>query len=205
MDEAFSVFIEEAGAPMHRQEVPPSTIENYLGKLPNKLLEYWIEHGWCGYGEGIFWTVNPKEYEGVVASVLESANLATFDRFHLIARGAFGDLYLFGESTGFSLKVAPHIGRYIGSKREITTADMDREVQNFFASRDLDSNDFGDMFVPAKNSLGILEPEEMYGFVPALAFGGPSELANIEKVKAVEHLILLSQIATLEPYSFSDF
>lgn len=42
MDEAFSVFIEEVGEPMHRQEVPASTIDRYRGKLPDKLLQYWI-------------------------------------------------------------------------------------------------------------------------------------------------------------------
>jgi hypothetical protein len=61
------------------------------------------------------------------------------------------------------------------------------------------------MFEPAKKKLGLLTQDEMYAFVPALAFGGSRDLANLEKVKAVEHLILLSQIATLEPYSFSDF
>jgi hypothetical protein len=44
----------------------------------------------------------------------------------------------------------------------------------------------------------------MYGFVPALMFGGPDTLDHIEKVKAVEHLTLLSQITGLQPYSFSD-
>ena len=65
--------------------------------------------------------------------------------------------------------------------------------------------DFDGMFEPAKKKLGMLKHDEMYGFVPALAFGGPCDLAHLEKVKAVEHLILLAQISTLEPYSFSDF
>lgn len=205
MDEAFSVFIEEVGEPMHSQEVPASTIDHYRGKLPDKLLQYWIEHGWCGYGDGMFWTVNPQEYEGVVASILESANLEKHDRFHLIARGAFGDLYLFGEETGFSLKIATHIGRYVGRTHELTAIDMDRQVQNFFACRDLDSNDFDEMFEPAKKNLGILGPDEMYGFVPALVFGGPIRFENLEKLKAIEHLVLLSQLCSVEPYSFSDF
>ncbi|MFJ4352939.1 GAD-like domain-containing protein [Pseudomonas sp. NPDC089428] len=205
MDEAFSVFIEEVGQPMHRQEVPTSAIERYKGKLPDRLLQYWSEHGWCGYGDGMFWTVNPQDYESVVASMLNSAGLEAYDRFHLIARGAFGDLYLFGEKTGFSLKIVPHVGRYIGRKYELTTTDMNRRVQNFFASRCLDSNDFGDMFEPAKNNLGILGPDEMYGFVPALVFGGPTRLENLEKLKAIEHLVLLSQLCAFEPYSFSDF
>lgn len=45
----------------------------------------------------------------------------------------------------------------------------------------------------------------MYAFVPALMLGGRPDLKNLEKLKAIEHLILLSQITELEPYSFSDF
>ena len=71
MDEIFSIFLETFGGPVDRQEVPASSIERFKGKLPNQLLEYWAEHGWCGYGDGIFWIVNPQEYEGVVASWLE--------------------------------------------------------------------------------------------------------------------------------------
>ncbi|WP_246765815.1 T6SS immunity protein Tdi1 domain-containing protein, partial [Pseudomonas syringae] len=44
--------------------------------------------------------------------------------------------------------------------------------------------------------------DEMYGFVPALMLGGPSSLDHLEKLKAVEHLMLLSQLAELQPYSF---
>ncbi|AHC83635.1 aspartyl-tRNA amidotransferase subunit B [Pseudomonas monteilii SB3101] len=77
---------------------------------------------------------------------------------------------------------------------------MDRQVQNFFACRDLDSNDFDEMFEPAKKNLGILGPDEMYGFVPALVFGGPIRFENLEKLKAIEHLVLLSQLCSIEPY-----
>jgi hypothetical protein len=205
MDEIFSLFIEQVGEPVFRQEVPPSSIERYKGVLPDKLLEYWREHGWGGYGDGIFWTVNPQEYEGVTASLIEGTPLENRDRYHIIARGAFGDLYLFGENTGFSVKILAHISRYRGSEYELTAADMDREVQSFFLSKDKASVDFDDMFEPAKKKLGMLEHDEMYGFVPALAFGGPCELSHLQKVKTMEHLILLSQISPLEPYSFSDF
>lgn len=205
MDEFFSIFIEEMGNPVFRQEVPPSSIQRYSGKLPEKLLEYWVEHGWCGYGDGIFWTVNPQDYEGVVASFIEGTALEGRDTYHLVARGAFGDLYLWGENSGFSLDIIAYASRYSSNDHELATADIDREVQGFFLGMEKESNDFGDLFEPAKRKLGMLKHDEMYGFVPALAFGGPSVLADIEKVKAVEHLILLSQISTLEPYSFSDF
>lgn len=35
--------------------------------------------------------------------------------------------------------------------------------------------------------------------------GGPSQVEHLEKVKAVEHLLFLSQLTELEPYSLSDF
>ncbi|MEX5669362.1 DUF1851 domain-containing protein, partial [Pseudomonas neuropathica] len=65
-------------------------------------------------------------------------------------------------------------------------------------------NNYDDLFKPAKKKLGTLRHDEMYGFVPALLFGGPDTLDHLEKVKAVEHLTFLSQIAELQPYSVSD-
>ncbi|CAI3807394.1 hypothetical protein GLGCALEP_04637 [Pseudomonas sp. MM221] len=203
MDEAFSIFTDSMGQPMHRQEAPLSSIDRYQGKLPDQLLKYWKEHGWCGYADGLFWTVNPQEYEGVVASWIDGTNLATRDTYHLIARSAFGDLYLFGERTGFSLKIVAHLAHYAGKDRKISN--LDKHVQNFFVMRDRDIDDFDNLFNPIKDKLGTLSHDEMYGFVPALTFGGPCDLDHLEKVKAVEHLLLLSQICPLEPYSFSDF
>ena len=204
MDEVFSIFLETFGGPVDRQEVPASSIERYRGKLPSQLLEYWGEHGWCGYGDGIFWIVNPQEYEGVVASWIEGTKFEQRDTYHLIARSAFGDLYLWGERTGFSLKITSCTSRCFVHEFEITSDEMDRELQNFLLSTEVEYNDFDDLFKPAKKKLGTLRHDEMYGFVPALMFGGPDTLDHLEKVKAVEHLTLLSQITELQPYSFTD-
>jgi hypothetical protein len=205
MDKVFSRFIEKFGGAIDRREVPLSSIDRYRGKLPNQLLEYWSEHGWSGYGDGIFWIVNPQEYEGVVASWIEGTKLKEKDNYHLIARSAFGDLYLWGEKTGSSLQITSVLSRFIFDNYEITNEQMDRELQDFLLSMDVDTNDYGDLFKPAKKKLGPLRHDEMYGFVPALMLAGPDTLDHLEKVKAVEHLTLLSQITELQPYSFSDF
>lgn len=204
MDEIFSIFLQTFDNPVDRQEVPLSSIGRYRGRLPDLLLDYWAEHGWCGYGDGIFWTVNPQDYDGVVASWLEGTFLEGRDKYHVIARSAFGDLYLWGEKTGYSLNISSIVSRCVVTNYKITPDEMDKELQQFFLSRNVDSNDFGDLFKPAKKKLGILRHDEMYGFVPAFMLGGPDTLDHIEKVKAVEHLILLSQITELQPYSFSD-
>jgi hypothetical protein len=202
MDKVFSRFLEKFGDPIEQQKVPASSIEFYRGKLPDQLLEYWAEHGWCGYGGGIFWIVNPKEYEGVVAAWIEGTEFEKRDVYHLIARGAFGDLYLWGEKTGFSLKITSIISRCVVHSFEPSAEQMDRKLQDFIVSRKFESNDFNNLFKPARRKLGTLRHDEMYGFVPALMLGGVEELENLEKLKAVEHLILLSQLAELEPYDF---
>ena len=204
MDKVFPRFVEKFGGAIDRREVPLSSIDRYQGKLPKLLLEYWADHGWCGYGDGIFWIVNPQEYEGVVASWIEGTKLQERDTYHLIARSAFGDLYLFGEKTGFSLKISSVLSRYVINNLDFRTEEMDRHLQGFLLTREVDANNYGDLFKPAKKKLGPLRHDEIYGFVPALMFGGPDTLDHLEKVKAVEHLTLLSQIAELEPYSFSD-
>ncbi len=204
MDEVFSIFIEVFGQPINHQVVPAESIERYKGKLPNQLLTYWEEHGWCGYGEGIFWIVNPQEYEGVVASWLEGTAFEHRDSYHLIARGAFGALYLWGEKTGPSIKIESVFSKCLIHNLCGDGEGMDRMLQSFLLANELEYNDLGNMFKRAKKKLGVLKHDEMYGFVPALMLGGPDTLDHLEKLKSVEHLMLLSQLSELEPYSFSD-
>jgi len=204
MDEIFAIFIDSIGQPIFRREVPPSTIDRYRGKLPEQLLSYWTKHGWCGYGDGLFWTVNPQDYEGVVSCWLADTPLGQRDAYHIIARNAFGDLYLFGEKTGFSLTIDSALSRYSG-ENNTSNENLDKVVRNFFLSIEKDSNDFDGLFDAAKCKLGTLNQDEMYGFVPALMFGGQPKLEYLEKVKIIEHLTFLSQLQPLEPYSFSDF
>lgn len=96
MNALFSIFLETFNDPIGHQPVPPASLDHYQGKLPNQLLTYWQDHGWCGYGGGLFWMVNPQEYEDVVAYWLAGTHFETQDTYHLIARSAFGELYLWG-------------------------------------------------------------------------------------------------------------
>jgi len=183
---------------MHKRGVPAQSIERFRGKLPEQLLANWEDHGWCGYADGLFWTVDPQEYEPVLEAWIGDSSFMEKDAYHIIARGAFGELYFWGERTCDSLKVfAP--GSYCFPRESaFQNGDMERGLQVFFSKRNREENDFADLFVSASEKLGPLKHDEMYGFVPALALGGPSELSHLQKVKAVEHLVLLAQLAPLE-------
>jgi len=67
----------------------------------------------------------------------------------------------------------------------------------FFGGLSLDSNDVEGLFAPALQKLGRLAHDDMYGFVPAPALGGTLTLAHLQKVKAVEHLAFIAQLAPL--------
>jgi hypothetical protein len=203
MNVLFSIFLETFNDPIGHQPVPPSALEDYKDKLPNQLLTYWQDHGWCGYGGGLFWMVNPKEYEDVVAYWLSGTDFETRDTYHLIARSAFGELYLWGEETGSVLTITAYASRYIDGAYSSTDEERDAKIQGLLMWVLTEGIDL-DLFEAARETLGTLAPDEMYGFVPALMLGGPAKLANLQRLKADVHLILLSQLGELEPYEFDD-
>jgi hypothetical protein len=198
MDENFEYFLEKMGPAIEKRMVPPSSIERYRGRLPDQLLSYWDEHGWAGYADGLFWTVNPQEYESVLQAWIGETQLMEHDNYHVIARSAFGKLYLWGEKTGPSLNLfAP--GSFC-IPMEITSfkENDDFEVQVFFGSLSRKGNDFESMFGAALKKFGRLKHDEIYGLVPALALGGAASADHLQKLKSVEHLILLAQLAPLD-------
>jgi len=204
MDEAISLFIEEMGNPTSHTPVPSMAIEHYRNKLPRRLLSYWEGYGWSAHAGGIFWIVNPAEYESVVRSWLGGTAFEARDTYHVIARTAFGCLYLWGEKTGYSLKIESVLSRYCAYELGTTEDSLNRQSQIFFMNPSIESSDFLGFFSRARKKLGPLKSGEMYGFVPALMLGGSEKLENLEKVNTIEHLTFLSQLSPLEPYTLSD-
>lgn len=198
MDENFAYFLKKMGPPIDRRYVPPSSLERYRGRLPDQLLSYWEEHGWCGYADGLFWTVDPHEYEPALEAWIGETKFMEEDAYHIIARSAFGELYFWGEKTGSSLKLfAP--GSFCIPRVSPLAADrMNFAVQVFFGSQSRNRNDFEGLFTPALKKLGHLKHDEMYGFVPAIGLGGSPKVENIQKVRAVEHLVILAQLSSLD-------
>ena len=204
MDEAIKLFIDEMGAPTAQKAVTTSSIVRYSKILPERLLNYWHDYGWSGHADGIFWIVDPQEYEGIVSTWLKDTAFEALDTYHVIARTAFGTLYLWGEKTGQSLTIDSCYSRYGYQEQGTTAEDLDRQCMSFFISTTFEFSDFMDLFAPAKRKLGILQSDEMYGFVPALMIGGSEDLKNLEKLKIIEHLTFLAQLAPLEPFTLAD-
>lgn len=199
IDEQFQLFLDEFGSQIGRREVPPSSVARYQGRLPAQLLRYWEEFGWSGYADGLFWIVNPQEYEGVLNEWLSQSMFEVKDNFHVIAVGAFGKLHVWGEKYGnsFTLITSESL---LTPQQDFSAppADMDFELRCFFMSEQRSYHDTYGLFEQARTRLGALDVGEIYGFQPALAMGGPRVVENILKFSAVEHLTILAQLAPLD-------
>lgn len=110
MDEYMDEFLNDDGfAPvMDSQPVTTNVIEHYKGKLPDRLLGYWEEYGFCGYGEGRYWTVNPSDYAEIMEAWLKQTPLWGRENFYVIARTAYGELYVWGDKCYDTVIIDPH-------------------------------------------------------------------------------------------------
>lgn len=200
-DEDFSLFIEEFGEPDCSEPVPDSAFVRWAGKLPAQLLTCWRQEGWCSYGQGLLWTVNPDDYEDLVDEWLADTPLKQVDDFHVFARSAFGDLYLCGEKAGANATICCSINAITAVPNELKPKDAERRdssIRAFFAasfSADYDRSDISKrpLFKRACAKPGVLAADEMYGFEPALVLGGKPALEHLRKVKIDQHLTMLRQ------------
>lgn len=201
-DEDFEVFISEFGEATTRRAVPAQAFQKWREKLPDQLLKYWEDEGWCGYKDGLFWTVDPDDYEDLVDEWLADTPFEQIDSYHAIARSAFGFLYLWGEKTGDSVVIACNINAIIslGSSLQRKIDDPDFDMRIFFSNKSPEDCDLKDemgepLFSRALAEFGPLEFDEVYGFEPAIVLGGKMRLENLAKLKLDVHLTILRQLA----------
>lgn len=205
MDESFAFFLENfGGAPLGRREVDPRCATRYDGRLPTKLFDYWSEHGFAGYGSGRFWTTDPADYEAVLKRWLKHTAFAEADDYHVIGRTAFGGLWVWGSRSGPSLQIASALHLLFPDRMaaaSMANGDANFVLQIFFESMTPAATEIFDdvhaqpLFKRALRKLGPLAADEVYGFVPALVMGGRARLDNLRKLRIIEHLEMLAELA----------
>lgn len=199
MDEYFEYFLENFGPVLDKNPVPESAFQKYQGVLPDQLLTYWREVGWSGFAGGLFWLVNPEEWDEPMETMLEDTGFLERDAYHVIARNAFGDLWLWGQKTGGSLRIRSADGMVFprSPRKGFGEKGMDFEMSIWFVGQpqefDLLDDKQEPLFARALEKLGPLESHEVYGFVPLPALGGACDLKYLQKVEAATYMDLLAQ------------
>lgn len=202
-EKAFAYFIKKFGEATFKEEVPEKSLQKYKDLLPEQLLYYWKTEGWSAYANGLFWTVNPENYNDLVEEWLEGTHYPKIDNYHCIARSAFGVLYLWGENNNqwFTLSCPTNVIVAFDKKLLKVNSNPNSGIRAFFAGSSLKGYDISGLnqkglFTSAFKKLGPLKSNEVYGFAPALAAGGSPVVENIEKEDLFIHLSILRELAT---------
>ena len=191
LDKDFEWFLEKFGEPQNVVSVTKEVVDKYRGHLPNRLLEYWQQYGFCSFKDGLFWIVNPDDYSDSMNTWLEGTGVDKLDNFHVFARSGFGGLFLWGEKTGQSWRIEPVKGRLFNQgndEKDIAAGKADDALQAFFSVIRVKSVDIVDIdtnepiFEQAVNKFGPLKPDEMFTFEPALFLGGEQTFKTVNKV-----------------------
>lgn len=202
------LFHQHLGKPLDARPAGADVIERHRGRLPDDLLALWAADGFAGYGEGVVWTVNPEEFAPLLAQWLAGTRYEGMDDFHVITRSAFGLLHVWGTRTGQLFDIDPQHALILPNRFVEHEPRRDFEMESFLLSLTRDSEDAHDgrgkpLFVRAAMELGLLSPDHMYSFVPALALGGAPDFANLQRVAVLPQLEVLAQLADLEVYELS--
>lgn len=191
MNKKFEWFLKKFGEPKEYDGVSFETTEAYMQKLPDTLLQCWKEYGFCSFKNGLFFLVNPAEYNDIVKTWLKGTGLLELDTFHVFARSGFGELFLWGERTGqhFNIEILDSLIFDNGSNENyINKNGSDEALLNFFtvlkpSSLDIDDVDTDEpIFEQAIAKFGPLNSHEMFTFEPAPFLGGKKSLKVVNKV-----------------------
>tara|TARA_R100000656_G_scaffold124645_1_gene103381 strand:- start:202 stop:864 length:663 start_codon:yes stop_codon:yes gene_type:complete len=206
MDEYFNEFLNGEGfsPPFNSIPVDEDTLNLYQNRLPDRLLGYWKYYGFSGFGEGLFWMVNPKEYQDILDKWIKQTHLWEREKFYVIARTAFGELYVLGDNSNSYAIINPHLNNIIPNDSNHSTlnkVDFEKNAGSFFMFMNKETLDFEDirgngLFQRCLKKYGQLANDEMYTFSPALALGGSADIKNIKKVKILEQLSMLCDLDT---------
>lgn len=203
MDEDFEELT--AALPLQEPRTYPSSdqIKQYEGQLPGRLLSFWREYGWGGFGNGMFWLVNPADYNSALEAWCEGH--VDIKGVHVIGRNAFGKLIAWKQGHGKFLHVVPleHTIFTFAPNKHVLAGKEDFSLGVMISQIDAKSMDYEDqqeipLFQRAVKKLGLLEPDEMFAFEPALSLGGQAKLSSVVKVKMEEHLHFLAELGETE-------
>ncbi|MCG6035764.1 DUF1851 domain-containing protein [Acinetobacter baumannii] len=203
MDENFEIFYQDEGfgPPIYSETVSEEIIKKYQGKLPNQLLEYWKAYGFSGWGNGLFWFVNPEDYQDVLDAWLEHVELPPHEEYFVIARTAFGDLSVWGTIHGQCFTISPLMNQIFPSMEIMGKDEGDLLIRIFMSSKEkrfINIKDYKNkpLFDRAVKKYGELNKNEMFGFEPALILGGEAKLENVRKLPIISHLQFLASLDT---------
>ena len=165
-------------------------------KIPDPLIEHWLNVGWGGCSDGFFWLTDPDQFSSLFGNgSLILPNVNQDDPPVVFARTGIGDLFLWLDSNVYYLntywnylaKITPSITVFL----EQTLCDENFRVQVLREK----------IFRAAQPRLGIPHIDECYAYVPHPAIGGDGSSDSLNRDKMYEYLVIVGcSCGPIRPY-----
>lgn len=194
MVKIYNDFIEIVGESIYSEPAATKIIEKYRGVIMGPddediIIQLWQDYGFSGFENGLFWLVNPDEYNQLAWSFEENSNKAI-----VFARTATGNLFLWEWLESVQ---RPNIVYFNVHTRERVI--KSNSLESFINSNVLSDwlwkeEFFGEVELQVIEKFGPIAHDEAVVYIPALALGGEKKIENMEAQKIIPHLMILSQL-----------
>ena len=185
---AFDRFVSKYPPGNDLRKPTAEMLEQFHGKLPAELLNFWQEYGFGNYGGGLLKIIDPTDYVDTLTLWLGEQEGCL-----PILMTGFGTLFIYRKlsETADDMCLLDIHYRKSGS--------FSTSFSDFF-ERIIPAENFAEQFLrvelfqEASAKQGGLAENEIFFFAPALAFGGAESIPYIEKGNAVVHQHLLFEM-----------
>lgn len=201
---AFRDLLRQYGPFTSRTDFPSSSGDALAGRLPKELLDFWRTVGLGVWRRGRFQFCDPMAMTGLTKLVFDGDRDFVPDRMHLYGYGGLGTLFFWSEDRQDGVEVDLV---HLAASSLYETNRPDRALEAFTGTIvNLDHALYGaidprsghDVLADLLQRHGGLANGEVLGYVPALAFGGSPDFANLKKLQAHAHFTILAQIGEIE-------
>ena len=160
-----------------------ATIRQFMGILPDFLLDDWRNRGFASYLKGLLMTTNPNDFYDVLEGWVDEP-----EKCHVVYRTAFGSFLYLKDGTYYNRSV---IHNLISNFYHDLSVIIEFSLTRKDTQKDSLHND---IYKKALKRLGPPAYDEVYAFVPVISMGGDYNPDTIQKVKLKEHLAFLEQV-----------
>jgi hypothetical protein len=197
-------LLDEWGRPTHPVPAPPERIAQFAGRVPDGMLELWREVGFSGFQDGLLWLCDPVAWQPQVDSWINGIEGDWF----AVWRSCFGDLGLWNPNTNDQITIRPVLQTIVlvtHAEQKAPNDEHDLFISLVTKDKDyvdIDSTEGPPLFDQILAMHGPVGPDEVYGFVPALALGGFARATSIDKCDGHVHLEILLALGGRELMTF---
>ncbi len=185
----FVKFLKKYTKSLDTIEPTESILDWCSDKLPKVLLDFWSEHGFGNYGNGLIKVIDPSKY---MSSFYTWLGRNDFDKIPILVT-AFGDIFYYRKlsATDNDISLLNIHHRQIS----VCTYSLEEFFEKFIVDDEVANEVLKvDIFNEAIKLKGDLAFEEIFFFTPALILGGGEDIKHIDKGDGLTHQQVLFQL-----------